>query len=172
MLALIIVILVFVGIGIIGALPTLLPPLRRRAYESKTFRLWLGLGLALMPVLITFVLMARSDAVLNIAFSTLRDFEPRAALENELTLRHLFPPPFKHNCFSSDAAACALADEYVMGRQFSLISDACGWQACEDKPRISWQSYLGGWLIALLPGAVTFFMVRRLTRDNRKQKRE
>jgi hypothetical protein len=136
--------------------------LRRRAQENEGFRNKLAVGLAVLAILFVFVMTARTGASVTIVFhniiqglgdeSASGQLEPDDTLINELTLRYIVPPPMQDNCLTGSTTACATADEL-------LVRDNRGWS-----------NYLGQWIVAFIPGLVTGFLVRYITRDNRKQK--
>jgi hypothetical protein len=152
----------FITIGVSGliSLPARIPYLRRRAQNSKLFRIALILLFSGITIVTFAVIFAFLTADLNVGLvgpcaiydnvSEDLDFEfsceKTNSLKTEVFLRYLLLI-FKHPvCFSSDAEICTAANAF------------------------STQSSLAFWVIGLFFGVITGTFTARHTRDSRKQK--
>ncbi len=162
--------------GIVFAIPSLVPVLRRRAKQSPAWRRGVRYGLSVTSLITMFLLTTWLYASIDVVFYSVFGWqqpEPRyvctppdggacplggVALENEDAVRrelwvwHLLPP-FIEGCFLRDADACAIADQIAEGNS-------------GDR----WVRYGFSWLSALSSALMTFWLVGRATLPDRKRK--
>jgi hypothetical protein len=110
-------------LGILLALPVLIPPLRRLSRRSARARRITILVFGLLSLIISFAVWTRSIAELIYAFnrpflsSNTLEFtehteyrENRRAIVNEIWMRRVVPPPWRRSCYTSQETVCHLAD--------------------------------------------------------------
>jgi len=173
MLALIIIVAVFIGVGMVFAVPAYLPALRRRARHSPEFRK----GLIAVFSVITFVIIFLFTAYINaLAVKTLStpfycnefecigtpyrfedDTRRDVLFIRELWLMNMTPPVFISDttCFTGDETVCDYIRELpvYMGSGYVTV-----------------QEYIQIILLVVLSVVSCGLMVRFITRERRKRK--
>jgi hypothetical protein len=144
-------------VAVVFSVPVLIPPLRRRLRENQQWRI---AAIALLSLL-TFTFLLWVFVYFPAYFTTYdripTDTEPPIELiqsvTNELILRRITPPVIRKYCMTGDENICAIADE-MEAQDIALNSNQ------------DWGSYLGMWLMILVPAVVTGFFVHRFTHDS------
>ncbi len=105
--------------GLLVALPSLIPPLRRAARRNRRVRMSELAALGLLSLFLTFA----AWNFLNAAYDALwiamggGDFgaytRAEDAFTTEIWLRHMALPSPRQPCYTGSAAACQLADDYI-----------------------------------------------------------
>ncbi len=114
-------------IGVLVALPTLIPPVRRLGRRSATARVTEIFTFGLLSLVLSFGLWTRLTAEVTYAFGAPVVLDPEirggtrppeyreneSAIINEIWVRQMIPPPWQRPCYTKQAIVCDLADDVV-----------------------------------------------------------
>lgn len=150
---------ILVVIGMIFAIPILLPPIRRRAKANPRTRISVIAFFSLSVWIISFIVSGYMGGKITSIFQTITGNPTPVVLDLmdefglEIGFRYMMPPPLRNNCFTSIPEICQAADIFLA-------------------QEITWLGYLGRWLIMSITGITTGVIGWLLTRNTEKTKRK
>lgn len=158
-------------IGIIAALPVLIPPLRRRARENPGTRWIVSLSAAAVAALLMFVVSITLLVVVSVGVAQFywrynmiyeqnvaeADLPNVAPATRELWLRALIPRPLRSDCVTGPQA-CALADD-LLPFMASVLEPGDSVIRLGDMGLL-----VPVLLVSLLPAVISGWLILRLTR--------
>jgi hypothetical protein len=142
-------------VGLIIALPVLLPPLRRRGRQRDSARKTEILVCGLVAFVLTFGGWNYAKAMYAVLWIGLgggytSDLTDNDAFPREIWLRESIPPFTQQVCFTQDAQGCRVADYYVEHSGYT--------------PAWAWFNYALTLVYSLAAGGYSGLLVRRFTR--------